>query len=98
MWTLETSRTQPQEFLQPPKVALALDRYEGAGGPGDTSGGCLGTPQVMGEGPQTWKVGCGVTGWDRLPPRWHWCWGLGLWEDGQRCRVETFHCHLGLSL
>lgn len=27
MWTLETSMTQPQEFLQPPKVALALDRY-----------------------------------------------------------------------
>ena len=71
---------------------------EGAGGPGDASGGCLGTPQVMGEGPQTWKVGCGVTGWDRRPPRWHWCWGLGLWEDGQCRRVETFHCHLGLSL
>ena len=27
MWTLETIMTQPQEFPQPPKVALALDRY-----------------------------------------------------------------------
>lgn len=27
MWSLETSNTQPQEFLQPPNMALAPDRY-----------------------------------------------------------------------
>lgn len=27
MWTLETSMPWPPEFLQPPKAALALDRY-----------------------------------------------------------------------
>lgn len=94
MWTLETSMTQRQEFLQPPKVALALDRYlRGLEVQGMHLVGVLANPKD----PQTWKVGHDVTGWGRLPPRWHWCWGLSLWEDGQCGRVETFHCHLGLS-
>lgn len=27
MWSLETSMTRPRELFNPPKVALALDRY-----------------------------------------------------------------------
>lgn len=59
MWTLETSMTQPQEFLQPPKVALALDRYlRGLEVQGMHLVGVLANPKD----PQTWKVGHDLEG------------------------------------
>lgn len=46
---------------------------EGAGGPGQGDWEMqAGKTEVVGKDPKTWKVGCDVTGWDRLPPWWHW--------------------------